>query len=63
MTLIVPELAAILDVDGTLVDTNYHHTLAWARAFASCDIVLPRSAFVEQLPHKLSEWMADSGSR
>ena len=21
--------AAILDVDGTLVDTNYHHTLAW----------------------------------
>jgi HAD superfamily hydrolase (TIGR01509 family) len=26
-------LAAILDVDGTLVDTNYHHTLAWSRAF------------------------------
>src|SRR4051794_40333259 len=25
--------AAILDVDGTLVDTNYHHTLAWYRAF------------------------------
>lgn len=25
-------LAAILDVDGTLVDTNYHHTLAWHRA-------------------------------
>jgi HAD superfamily hydrolase (TIGR01549 family) len=22
----------ILDVDGTLVDTNYHHTLAWHRA-------------------------------
>ena len=27
------ERAAILDVDGTLVDTNYHHALAWARAF------------------------------
>ena len=27
------ERAAILDVDGTLVDTNYHHTLAWSRAF------------------------------
>ena len=27
------ERAAILDVDGTLVDTNYQHTLAWARAF------------------------------
>ncbi|MGN6815546.1 MAG: HAD family hydrolase [Solirubrobacterales bacterium] len=24
-------LNAILDVDGTLVDTNYHHTLAWHR--------------------------------
>ena len=23
---------AILDVDGTLVDTNYHHALAWHRA-------------------------------
>jgi len=23
----------VLDVDGTLVDSNYHHTLAWARAF------------------------------
>ena len=35
------ELAAILDVDGTLIDTNYHHTLAWARAFERCGIVLP----------------------
>ncbi len=25
--------AAILDVDGTLVDTNYQHALAWYRAF------------------------------
>ena len=25
--------AAILDIDGTLVDTNYHHALAWYRAF------------------------------
>ena len=25
--------AAIVDVDGTLVDTNYHHALAWWRAF------------------------------
>jgi HAD superfamily hydrolase (TIGR01509 family) len=27
-------IAAILDIDGTLVDTNYHHTIAWYRAFA-----------------------------
>ena len=33
--------AAILDVDGTLVDTNYHHTIAWYRAFRQHDIVLP----------------------
>jgi HAD superfamily hydrolase (TIGR01549 family) len=33
--------AAILDVDGTLVDTNYQHTLAWYRAFHQSDIVLP----------------------
>lgn len=33
--------ATILDVDGTLVDTNYHHTLAWYRTFRSHDIVIP----------------------
>jgi HAD superfamily hydrolase (TIGR01549 family) len=32
---------AILDVDGTLVDTNYHHALAWYRAFLRHEIVLP----------------------
>ena len=25
--------AAILDIDGTLVDSNYQHAIAWARAF------------------------------
>ena len=33
--------AAILDVDGTLVDTNYQHAIAWYRAFRRHDIVLP----------------------
>jgi HAD superfamily hydrolase (TIGR01509 family) len=32
---------AILDVDGTLVDTNYQHALAWYRAFREHGIVLP----------------------
>src|SRR5919204_6211239 len=32
---------AILDIDGTLVDTNYHHAIAWYRAFRQSDIVLP----------------------
>ncbi|WP_182524305.1 HAD family hydrolase [Nocardioides dongkuii] len=25
---------AVVDIDGTLLDSNYHHTLAWTRAFA-----------------------------
>ena len=33
--------AVILDVDGTLVDTNYHHALCWARAFREHGIVVP----------------------
>ena len=33
--------AAILDIDGTLVDTNYHHAIAWYRAFRRHDVVLP----------------------
>jgi phosphoglycolate phosphatase-like HAD superfamily hydrolase len=33
--------AAILDVDGTLVDTNYHHTLAWGRAFYEQEVTPP----------------------
>jgi HAD superfamily hydrolase (TIGR01509 family) len=32
--------AAILDIDGTLVDTNYQHALAWYRAFRRHDVVL-----------------------
>ena len=31
----------ILDVDGTLVDTNYHHTVAWTRAFRRFDRTVP----------------------
>jgi HAD superfamily hydrolase (TIGR01549 family) len=33
--------AAILDVDGTLVDTNYHHAIAWYRAFREHDLAPP----------------------
>ncbi len=33
--------AAVLDVDGTLLDSNYHHALAWGRAFAAVDGVVP----------------------
>jgi HAD superfamily hydrolase (TIGR01509 family) len=33
--------AVLLDVDGTLIDSNYHHALAWYRAFRRHDVVLP----------------------
>jgi HAD superfamily hydrolase (TIGR01549 family) len=33
--------AVLLDVDGTLIDANYHHALAWYRAFRAHGIVLP----------------------
>lgn len=32
---------ALVDVDGTLVDSNYQHALAWYRAFRRVDLVLP----------------------
>jgi HAD superfamily hydrolase (TIGR01509 family) len=35
----MPQIA-ILDVDGTLVDTNYHHTIAWFRAFRRHDVTV-----------------------
>jgi HAD superfamily hydrolase (TIGR01549 family) len=34
-------VAAILDIDGTLVDSNYHHAIAWYRAFRQHDVILP----------------------
>ena len=33
--------AVLLDVDGTLIDANYHHAIAWYRAFRRHGIVLP----------------------
>jgi HAD superfamily hydrolase (TIGR01549 family) len=32
---------AIVDIDGTLVDTNYQHAVSWYRAFRRYDIVIP----------------------
>jgi HAD superfamily hydrolase (TIGR01549 family) len=39
VVVVVPH--AILDVDGTLVDTNYHHAIAWYQAFRQHGKVLP----------------------
>ncbi|HEX4356681.1 MAG TPA: HAD family hydrolase [Pseudonocardia sp.] len=32
---------AVVDVDGTLIDSNYQHALAWFRSFQHHDITLP----------------------
>jgi HAD superfamily hydrolase (TIGR01509 family) len=37
----VAKRAALLDVDGTLIDANYQHALAWYRAFKRYGIVVP----------------------
>ncbi len=34
MTSEPPFDTAVFDIDGTLLDSNYHHALAWSRAFA-----------------------------
>ncbi len=33
--------AILFDVDGTLVDSTYHHALAWHRAFRTHDVTVP----------------------
>ena len=33
--------AVLLDIDGTLVDSTYHHAIAWQRAFDSVDFPIP----------------------
>jgi len=31
----------VIDIDGTLLDSNYHHCVAWARAFQASDVSVP----------------------
>jgi HAD superfamily hydrolase (TIGR01509 family) len=33
--------SAIVDIDGTLIDTNYQHAIAWYRAFRQHGVVVP----------------------
>lgn len=33
--------AILFDIDGTLVDSTYHHAMAWFRAFSEHDVVIP----------------------
>jgi len=57
----------ILDVDGTLMDTNYLHVEAWARAFQKIEISISRSAIHRQIGKgstlMLEELLDDSSLR
>jgi HAD superfamily hydrolase (TIGR01549 family) len=33
--------AVVLDVDGTLLDSSYHHAIAWSRAFQGAGVEVP----------------------
>jgi HAD superfamily hydrolase (TIGR01509 family) len=33
--------AVLFDLDGTLIDSNYHHVIAWERALRAAQIVIP----------------------
>jgi HAD superfamily hydrolase (TIGR01549 family) len=35
------DAAILFDIDGTLVDSTYHHAVAWQRAFDRHDIAIP----------------------
>lgn len=35
--------ALLLDVDGTLVDSNYHHVISWHRAISELGVMIPAS--------------------
>jgi len=59
-------LAAILDVDGTLVDSNYEHTRAWYRTLREWDLTLPQARIhksigmgSDQLVPHLTGWKRD----
>jgi HAD superfamily hydrolase (TIGR01509 family) len=39
----MPDTAVLFDLDGTLVDTNYLHALAWRRAFLAAGRNVPTS--------------------
>lgn len=34
----------VIDIDGTLLDSNYHHCVAWSRAFQAHDVSVPVAA-------------------
>jgi CheY-like chemotaxis protein len=59
---LIRQLSEACPVMPRLVAYGAHVDAAGLRAArqAGCDVVLPRSAFVEELPSKLAEWLSVS---
>src|SRR5687768_15247400 len=49
-------LAVVFDVDGTLVDSNYLHVVAWSRAFTDCGHSPPMAA----IHHEVGKGASDA---
>ena len=45
----MPIRAVLFDIDGTLVDSNDYHVLAWEEAFAGVGVTLDRQAIHDQI--------------
>ena len=57
MTSGVPPAGVLFDVDGTLVDTTYLHTVAWWEALRGCGHDVPMASI-----HRSSGWAPTSCS-
>jgi CheY-like chemotaxis protein len=60
---LIERLRAACTTMPRIVAYGSHVDAAGLRAAreAGCELVLPRSAFVEELPQRLPEWLADHG--
>ncbi len=62
-----PSVVVLLDIDGTLVDTNYLHVEGFARAFHEHDLFVPRASIHHQIGKGsklfLPLWVKDEKTR
>ena len=49
-----------VDVDGTLVDSNYHHTIAWSRALRVVAVYRNPGDLLNQLDDSLIGKLSES---
>jgi HAD superfamily hydrolase (TIGR01509 family) len=52
-------VVVLLDIDGTLLDTNYLHVEAWAEALASVGVVVPSARIHRQIGKGTDQLLAE----